>query len=113
MQQKVATCKKSSGLKIRSARQFGILGGAVSACQTFLDLAINAFAGEVCGNTNRIFERIRVGRSMADNGHTLDAQQWGSAVFAVVQALLEVHKRTTRKQHAELASHRRVQRFLQ
>src|SRR5438270_7410195 len=113
MQYKAATCQKSSGLNIRSARQFGILGGTVSARQTFLDLAINAFASKVCGNTNRILERVRVGRSMADNGHTLDAQQWSAAVFAVVQALLEVHKRTARKQHAELASHRRVQRFLQ
>src|SRR6185369_2075926 len=50
---------------------------------------------------------------MADDADAFDAQQWSTAVFGVVEALLEVGEGLARKQKSYLAGDGSLQRFLQ
>ena len=75
--------------------------------QFLLDVRRDLALDELRRDPHRVFDRIRIRRSVRDEACAFHTQQRRAAIFSVIEALLKISEGTAREQCSDLASDRR------
>src|SRR3954462_10408765 len=97
-----------TGIKLDIAVGIVLSGGAG---QILFDGLVNAAGGAFGGDANGILNSVRVRRSVTDDSHAFQTEQWRASVFGVVEPALEVVESFAGEQVADLARDGFLQRL--